>query len=263
MYRRQLLAAAGRLVVAAALTSCAADGGRQGASPQGGGTPTRPENSAALTADPRAGTPERLPEPGTHHVGDDALLYVPASAPPTQPVPLVVTLHGAGGDAEAGLALLRGLADERGLVLLAPAAAGSTWDAVRGQYGPDVDAIDAALHQVLDDVPADPDRLAVAGFSDGASYAVGLGLANGELFSHVIAFSPGFVPPAPRSGDPAVFVSHGVGDEVLPVDRTSRRIVPALRDDGYDVTYREFDGGHVLPPEVASEAIDWLGVESR
>jgi predicted esterase len=56
-----------------------------------------------------------------------------------------------------------------------------------------------------------------------------------------------------------VFVSHGTVDDVLPIDRTSREIVPALRADGYDVTYREFDGDHGVPPEVAREAVDWLG----
>jgi predicted esterase len=56
-----------------------------------------------------------------------------------------------------------------------------------------------------------------------------------------------------------VSVSHGTGDDVLPIDRTSRRIVPVLRDDGYEVDYREFDGGHVVPPEVAREAADRLG----
>src|SRR3712207_7903759 len=53
------------------------------------------------------------------------------------------------------------------------------------------------------------------------------------------AFSPGFVPGSARRGRPAVFVSHGDADDVLPVEQTSRRIVPALRHDGYDVTYRE------------------------
>jgi predicted esterase len=105
----------------------------------------------------------------------------------------------------------------------------------------------------------DPERVAVAGFSDGASYALGLGLANGRLFRRVVAFSPGFVPPGPADGRPAVFVSHGDADAVLPVDRTSARIVPALRDDGLDVTYREFTGPHVVPPEIAREAVDWLG----
>jgi predicted esterase len=55
-----------------------------------------------------------------------------------------------------------------------------------------------------------------------------------------------------------VFVSHGDADDVLPIDRTSRRIVPDLRDDGYDVTYREFTGPHTIPVEIAREAVDWL-----
>ncbi len=83
--------------------------------------------------------------------------------------------------------------------------------------------------------------------------------ADGDLFPRVVAFSPGFVPAVSREGRPAVFVSHGDADEVLPVERTSRRIVPALRDEGYDVTYREFAGGHAVPHEVAVAAVDWLG----
>ena len=45
---------------------------------------------------------------------------------------------------------------------------------------------------------------------------------------------------------------------MLPISRTSRRVVPALRHNGYDVTYREFDGGHVIPPELAREAAEWI-----
>jgi predicted esterase len=171
----------------------------------------------------------------------------------------VVALHGAGGSAAGGLALLRAPADERGLLVLAPSSAGPTWDAIRGGYGPDVDLIDRALETAFSMVAVDAERIAVAGFSDGASYALGLGLANGRSFRRVVAFSPGFVPPARRSGRPEVFVSHGEADDVLPIGRTSRRIVPALEDDGYDVTYREFAGGHTVPPGIAREAVDWLG----
>ncbi len=64
---------------------------------------------------------------------------------------------------------------------------------------------------------------------------------------------------APRDGAPRFFVSHGTADDVLPIDRTSRRIVPALREEGLDVTYREFSGPHTVPPEIAREAVDWLG----
>jgi predicted esterase len=83
----------------------------------------------------------------------------------------------------------------------------------------------------------DPARVAIGGFSDGASYALSLGLTNGDLFSHVLAFSPGFMAPAGQEGSPRIFVSHGTRDAVLPIDRCSRRIVPTLRRAGYDVAY--------------------------
>jgi hypothetical protein len=35
--------------------------------------------------------------------------------------------------------------------------------------------------------------------------------------------------------------------------------VPDLRDDGYEVTYREFAGPHTVPVDVVREAVDWLG----
>lgn len=64
--------------------------------------------------------------------------------------------------------------------------------------------------------------------------------------------------PAGQEGAPRVFISHGTGDEVLPIDVCSRRLAPELRRAGYDVTYREFDGPHTVPPGIAREAADWF-----
>jgi len=61
-----------------------------------------------------------------------------------------------------------------------------------------------------------------------------------------------------NTGSPRIFVSHGTHDGVLPIDRCSRRIVPELERGGYDVFYREFDGGHTILPEIASEAVGWF-----
>ena len=202
------------------------------------------------------------PRPGLHLLGlaseRDAVLYVPAGLPTARPAPLVLLLHGAGGKAEHGIALLQPLADAAGLLLLAPPSRGRTWDMILGGYGPDIAFIDRALAQVFGRHAVDAARVAVGGFSDGASYALSLGLANGDLFPHVLAFSPGFMAPATLNGQPRVFVSHGMRDEVLPIDRTSRRIVPQLQRAGYDVRYREFDGGHTVPPEIARESLDWF-----
>ena len=193
--------------------------------------------------------------------GGDGYLYVPSGYGARRPAPLALLLHGAGEDARDGLAQLRRQADGAGLILLALSSRGPTWDLILGRggrYGQDVAAIDEALGQTFSSYAVDPDRVAVGGYSDGASYAISLGISNGDLFGHVLAFSPGFMAPAGRVGSPRFFVSHGTQDRWLPTDRTSRRLVPELEGAGYEVTYREFDGPHVVPPAVAQEAVGWF-----
>ncbi len=192
--------------------------------------------------------------------GNDGYLYVPAAYHPERPSPLAVLLHGAGEDARDGLALLRQHSDAAGMILLALSSRGPTWDLIlgRGRYGPDVAAIDRALENTFSSYTIDPTRVAVGGYSDGASYGLSLGISNGDLFTHVLAFSPGFMAPTGRTGSPRIFVSHGTHDRWLPIERCSHRIVPQLERAGYDVRYREFEGGHVVPPEIGSEAAAWF-----
>lgn len=210
----------------------------------------------------RPGRPTETVSPGMHPLGldgaRDAILYVPAGYRPEHPAPFVLSLHGAGGNDTGGLFPLQALADEAGLILLSPASRGRTWDVILGGFGPDIDFIDRALATVFARCAIDTMRMAVAGFSDGASYALSIGISNGDLFPHVIAFSPGFAAPGKEHGEPRFFVSHGTKDAVLPIDRTSRRVVPQLEEVGYDVLYREFDGPHTVPPEIAREAVDWF-----
>lgn len=192
----------------------------------------------------------------------DSYLYVPEGYRAERPVPLVLLLHGAGGHARQGLDLLRDLADAAGLLVLAPASRDRTWDLLVGRrYGPDLAVIDQALKQTFSRYAIDPAHLAIGGFSDGASYALSLGITNGDLFTHVIAFSPGFMAPAGQTGTPRIFVSHGTRDGVLPIERCSGRIVPELERGGYDVLYREFDGGHTISGEIALEAVGWFTQE--
>jgi predicted esterase len=214
--------------------------------------------------------------PGLHPLagprGLEHLLFVPApdGAAPTAHHParegrpgerrtaLVVMLHGSGSDPLRMLRLVERQAQSAGVAVLLPKSMGYTWDAVLGGFGPDVAELDRLLERVSALVPVDPDRMAVGGFSDGASYALSLGRVNGDRFPRVLAFSPGFVVPGPPAGMPAIFVSHGISDPVLPIERCSRLLVPALRREGHEVDYREFDGGHIVPPELVDEALSPL-----
>ena len=175
---------------------------------------------------------------------------------PDRPAPqeLLIYFHGAQGRAADGLAVFQPFT-ERGLLVLLVSSQRTTWDLMHGRLGPDVAALDTVLSELLLRYPVR--RTALAGFSDGASYALTLGLANGDLVQHVLAFSPGFVRTLAAVGEPRVWVSHGTDDQVLPIALCGRRIVGQLRDDGYEVRYLEFDGGHVLRSADVSAAVDW------
>ena len=262
VHRRDLLRLAGASLIAGAVTAC---GGRgTGSAPpaapsarrrlhSGGRLLSSPRPADAAPADTGL-VPLRLS--GSDR---DGAVYVPASYRPDTPAPLVLTFHGATGSGRRGLGRLQSLADAAGLILLAPDSRGVTWDvALSGGFGPDAEFVDRALDVVFTRYAVDPARLAAEGFSDGASYALSLGLLNGDLFTHVIAFSPGLVADGTRRGKPRVFVSHGLHDQILPIGRCGRRIARELRGDDYDVRYTEFDGGHAVPTDVAGAAVEWL-----
>ncbi|HWR54221.1 MAG TPA: PHB depolymerase family esterase [Bryobacteraceae bacterium] len=206
--------------------------------------------------------PSEAIEPGLHSLGlapeRDGLLYVPPSYSPRERMPLIVFLHGAGGTAQRAIHPMQPLADKYGFLVLAPDSRGRTWDAILGTLGPDVAFLDLALEWAFRRCNVNYSRVAVSGFSDGASYALTLGVVNGTLFSHAIAFSPCFLNSPDRSGLPAIFISHGTRDEVLPIKVCSRRIVPQLRDAGYSVNYVEFDGPHKAPSDIRERAVKWF-----
>lgn len=219
--------------------------------------------SARLLARPAAPTHPLTPGTWTLGLGTrahDGLLLIPQNLVAGRPTPLVVGLHGAGARASDHINFFGPYAETYGFLLLAPDSYGPTWDAVDGGYGPDVAFIDQALAHTFDRCTVDPARIVIEGFSDGASTALGLGLANGDLFRRVVAFSPGFVPPSDTTphGTPEFFISHGRQDPILPIDGASRTIVAALRGAGYAVNYVEFDGGHQVPPAIADAGAQWL-----
>jgi phospholipase/carboxylesterase len=210
----------------------------------------------------RPGAPPAAPlEPGLYKleldVVRDGTLYVPDADGGARP--LLVMLHGATMNATQMLRPLLSVADDLGIVLLIPESRGQSWDVIAaGAYGPDVEFLDRALTAAFAACRIDRGAVAVGGISDGASYALSIGVGNGDLFSKIVAFSPGFIAPMEVIGQPRVFVSHGVNDPILPIDTCGRPIVGGLQNAGYDVDYREFDGGHEMPEPIVRAAFDWL-----
>lgn len=200
--------------------------------------------------------------PGRNRLGiaeeRDAILYVPATLNASKPVPLLIMFHGAGGFPEKVLPFLEEHAERHGFLLLAPHSTFVTWDIVVGGHGPDLERLDQELAAVASRYPIDPLKLGFAGFSDGASYALSTGVTNGDIATHVIAFSGGFMNIFMQEGSPKIFIAHGLIDEQLPIATSGRANANQLKSAGYDVEYVEFNGLHVIQPAIVSMAIDFF-----
>lgn len=187
--------------------------------------------------------------------GAQALAWVPEKVKREVASPLVLFLHGALRRPGIYLDQHISVADETGTIVLAPYSTIGTWDAIRGSFGRDITVLDTSLRWVFERWRIDPRRIVISGFSDGGSYALSVGVANGDFFTRIAAWSPGFMIPVKTVGKPPVLISHGTEDEILPIERTSRQIVPALRAAGYTVDYREFKGPHAIQKPILEEMI--------
>lgn len=214
--------------------------------------------SPRLSARPRNPFTFRLAA-GTHWltVGTvEMLVYMPASARGRGKVPVAVFLHGAGRIAQPFVEGHQAMADAHGVMIVAPYAKHETWDVFSGLgYDKDIAALDLVMQWIFYQVPASPRGLALTGFSDGATYALAVGRANGDLFTRVVAYSPGALIDTEPVGRAPVLVTHGFGDSIASYGVTANEIVPTLRGEGHDVEFIGFNGGHAVPTDVIERVV--------
>jgi polyhydroxybutyrate depolymerase len=144
--------------------------------------------TVATTATTTAATPPARPRAPSGdsvetmtHAGVERryLLHVPTDLPASESVPLVLVLHGAGGEPEeieAGSGW-NALADERGMVVAYPEGDGGDWNAgvccggaVREKHD-DVGFLNALIEHLDGFAQIDPERVVVVGHSNGGMMA--------------------------------------------------------------------------------------------
>ena len=222
-----------------------------------------------FSGNPRLDVNWAVPREGTLAVGETTLLfddphakgvvYVPASYDADEPTGLLLVLHGGGGIGANFANAFKALADSNDFIVLAPDSKQLTWDLVStGKVGVDVERLSTAIDYVLRRATIDPARIWIAGHSDGATYALTLGAANGDYFQRIVAFAPGFLYAPQKTGRPPLRVVHGRFDHVFALAETEREVVGPMRAAGYDVTLVPFDGGHEMPQAQVDAAVLWL-----
>ena len=190
-------------------------------------------------------------------------VYCPAGVPARRPMPVVIALHGAGGDENMfmdayGGGLIKRLADARGFLVVSPLATG-----LAGANGP------AALGAILDVLrttyAVDEDRIYAVGHSMGAGAVAGLARSAGTRFAAAACFN-GFSWPAGASaaGAPPICVVGGALDPLAPPARLEAAVQAALAA-GASIEYRTIPNqGHLLTvPAALGDVVSWLLERTR
>lgn len=202
----------------------------------------------------------------------ESLIYtisIPEGA--TGSLPAILVLHGMGGD-ETNLPPLltsfrsthiilsvRGpLPHGNGFAYFFPKSYGNP---DRTTFDPAVATLTAFITKALKRYPIDPERLTIAGFSQGAIMGMTLSLVADLPIKGVIALS-GYIPSfikeaAPASVKTGYFVSQGERDPIF-ASTVGQGTAAFLGPRSADLTYREYPIGHEVSPAVVQDLTDWL-----
>ena len=194
----------------------------------------------------------------------EILVLLPAGAPPG-PRPLIVVLHGYGDEPGINAEIYRKAARKRSAIVAAPsglrpgpAGRGFAWtfrDEAEWWVLRAIDKV-AAAH------PVDPERVILAGFSQGADVALEVGLRHPHRFAGLLPVAGGYAAermPAPVGGGPRVYLLTGARD---PRAESFRRAEERLGAAGLAVRLRVVPGlRHAYPRSATAElgrALDFL-----
>ena len=191
--------------------------------------------------------------------------------------PLVILLHGFG----AGMHDLTGLCpaiDRAGYLYACPngplpfeiglGQAGYGWATPRSEKTEEesqrsVGLLESTFEEVMERYRVAPGQVLLLGFSQGGGMTYRCGLPKPENFAGLAALSSGFPDredlrdslPAQRTQP--IFISHGVYDEIAPVD-LARQAKAFLEEEGYRPQYKEYPMRHEISQEVMEDLVPWI-----
>jgi len=203
------------------------------------------------------------------HMGKELTysLYVPGSAQGEQPLPMIVILHGMGGRGDLTLQSWRKRLNDEFIILCPSYPIGAWWT---------LSAEELVLQLIRETkmrVPVDPNRIFLAGLSNGALGTYMIGAFYPDYFAGVIPIAgaisePHYLHFLINLTHTPVYSIQGQYDPIFPI-QFSHRINKILTDMKYPVTYREHTekgtahGGHFLPESEVPALLEWLREQQR
>jgi polyhydroxybutyrate depolymerase len=156
---------------------------------------------------------------------------IPKTVAATTPLPLVLVLHGGGGDARSMIRLTRfnDLADREQFLAVYPNGLAGNWNDGRGGEDiraqrdsvDDVGFINALLDSMIARYRVDTLRLYATGISNGGIFSHTLGLSLAKRLAAIAPVAGGIAQPLAADFHPAapvsVLIIHGTDDPLVPI----------------------------------------------
>lgn len=203
---------------------------------------------------------------------------------PAQGSPTLVMIHGRGAN-EGDIYELVPFVDRRVLVV-APRGPMQVDDNPRGSWcwsvqksdgQPDPAILEESVRKLsalilqlsdLTGVKVDPTQVYIGGFSQGGLLSLEMAAQYPDLLAGILPQSGFSSPEAAQKlragsfrGKPA-WVAHGTRDPILPVEK-GRQVKEILEAGGVEVSYKEYNFGHVTSPESRRDLANWLNPRLR
>jgi phospholipase/carboxylesterase len=210
-------------------------------------------------------------------------IKLPRKFSPSLKYPLLIGLHGNGGNPEQILATMNQALKNEALILAAPQGAYPNFPQLRGQhFSWEIQTRDRELWKIADPLAVENiyetvqllmkkypiSEVYILGFSQGAAFAFLSGFKYPGLAAGIISIG-GLFPETDtefsilkteeiESGKKIrVFIAQGLKDPSFPAG-TAVRNAEKLKKYGYAVEYLEYDGGHEITPELLNKIYSWM-----
>lgn len=191
-------------------------------------------------------------------------LYVPESAGPD--MPMIVIMHGMGGSGANTIhAWMERLGDD--FIILCPTYPMGAWWSKNAE-----ELVLKLITETSASYTIDPDRVFIAGLSNGAIGAYLIGMFYPDRFAGIIPIAGSvtqrYMHFLVNLNNTATYIIQGKYDPIFPIDLT-RRIHKILSDMKSPVVYREHKergaahGGHFLPESEVPALVEWLKKQKR
>lgn len=213
--------------------------------------------------------------------GEQLLLHTLVREPikrGTENPPVIILLHGVGGN-EENLFVHTGQLPEESLIISARAPfmlgpGAYAWFHVDFDTGkPMINPEEAEksriiliqyINQVIEKYDADPERVFLLGFSQGANMSYSVALSRPEKVKGIVALSGRILPELKpiwakkeKLQQLLVFIAHGTADAVLPI-AYGREAKALAESSGVQLTYKEYPMGHEMIPGEWKDIRSWI-----